>query len=153
MFSICVNHQGNQIELARTTHNQGEMKVDIVLLAPFLKSDSDDNGAIVAALVHVAGSLLVAEFDNQHSLLNDAARAKNQAEAFAAGFQKMTGQVLTPPEHGPASVFDPPGAGSATPCAKCGHATIAGQTCLNCELLAETQKEAEETKGNKPDGQ
>lgn len=104
------------------------------------------NAPIIAALIRVAGDLLVAEYENEHSVLNDSVRARNQAEAFAAGFRKMTEGTAFGAAQGPASIFDPP-TGGVAPCPKCGHMYHVGQTCLNCEMLEE------EPKGNKPDGQ
>ena len=132
---------GGRFELHLATEGKSEQ----IVSAPLLRSEHDDNGPIVAALVRVAGELLVAEYENQHSILNDAERAKTQAEAFAAGFKKMTEGSFLPPMQGPASVFDPKPGSTQLPCGKCGHLTILGQPCLNCELEAEEK--------SKPGGQ
>ena len=123
----------------------GKGKKVVLITAPI--NDGDDHGAILAALVRVAGDLLVAEYENQHSILNDAERAKNQAEAFAAGFKKMTEGSVVPPMHGPASIFGPPEEVAGIPCENCGSIIAAGSACLRCELEAEAAKE------KKPDSQ
>lgn len=147
MFAISVV-DGRRLELTR-----GD---GIIMTAPWLREKSDDNGPVVAALVRVAGDLLVAEYDAKSHI--DTARV--QAEALGQQLGKAHERAASAPLNvgiiGPLGF--PPGLlaggdkgvntpGERIPCGKCGHETLAGQPCLNCQINEEIAKE------NAPGGQ
>lgn len=129
----------------------------IIIKTPHLKDPTDDNGPVVAALVRVAGDLLVAEYDAEAHI--NTARA--QAEALGQQLGKAHERAAQAPLN--VGVIDPlafpPGllagvdkgrmvsSGDRLPCAKCGNEVIAGQPCLNCQINEEIAKE------NAPGGQ
>lgn len=137
MFMVV--RKGDRFNLCKDDGASADQDGVILVSAPVLRGDPD--GPTVAALVRVAGDLLVAEYENQHIILNDAARAKAQALAFAEGFNAMTGHI---PSAGCMEAIGAPAVGGRVthaPCGKCGHIIPVGQSCLTCELLDEEAKE------------
>ncbi len=146
MFSV--TRTGDRFELTRTTiFPEGGLKADVIMTAPFLR-ENDDNGPVVAALLRVAGDLLVAEYDAEAHINTARAQAEALGQQLGKAHERAASAPLNVGIIGPLPGFSPGAVHpEATPCPKCGAMTLHGQSCLGCELAAEDIKE------NAPGGQ